>query len=257
MTVMATSALDSPSPWAGIGIAEDVEQIADAVRGRKWVDGSLAVAGGGLDGLATVSDPAGALAQFGVAWLIEHVKPLSEALDRLAGDPSAISGHAHTWQNVATCLYAESDALSQAIRRETAQWSGAAAEAYRTWATRRGQSVRTLADAALSLARMAEGAGALIGTVRLMVRDAIATVVARLTVYAGEILASGGLAAPVVAAQVASLCASWAARIARWLRELIATLRRLVGEGNRLTELIASLKKLLAERRGGSGDSGR
>jgi uncharacterized protein YukE len=255
---MATSALDSPSPWAGIRIAEDVEQIAAAVRDRNWVDASLGVAGGGLDGLATMSDPAGALAQFGVAWLIEHVKPLSEALDRLAGDPSEIAGHARTWQNVAICLYAEEDALSRAIRLETAQWSGAAADAYRAWVTRHGQPVRTLADAARALATMAEGAGALVGAVRLMVRDAIAAVVARLTVYAGELLATGGLATPLVAAQVAALCASWAARIARWLRELIASLRRLVGEGNRLAELVASLKKWLDEGRGGSGgDSGQ
>jgi hypothetical protein len=40
-----------------------------------------------LDALAFVSDPIGSLLQCGVAWIIDHVKPLSEALDWLAGDP--------------------------------------------------------------------------------------------------------------------------------------------------------------------------
>lgn len=244
------------SPWAGIGIAEDVDRIAAGVRDRSWVQGSLGVAGGGLDGLAMVADPAGALTRFGVGWLIEHVKPLSEVLDWLAGEPGEITRHAQSWQTVATSLHAEADSLTKAIVRETAEWSGAAAGAYRTGATRHEQSIRTLAEASTAMARMTEGAGALIGTVRLMVRDAIAAVVSRLVVYAGEILATAGLASPLVVGQVAALCAGWAARIARWLRELLASLRRLVGEGHRLAELIASLKKWLNEHRGGSGGDG-
>ena len=60
----------------------------------------------GLDALALVSDPVGALLQYGIAWLIAHVKPLSEALDWLAGDPAQITAHAQTWRNVAVSLRA-------------------------------------------------------------------------------------------------------------------------------------------------------
>jgi hypothetical protein len=47
---------------------------------------------------------------------MEHVKPLSEALDWLAGDPGQISAHAQTWRNVASRLSGEADALGQAVR---------------------------------------------------------------------------------------------------------------------------------------------
>ncbi len=67
--------------WAGVGPAEDIELIAQGVRNQSWVDGTLGAVGAGLDVLALVSDPVGALLQYGIAWLIEHVKPLSEALD--------------------------------------------------------------------------------------------------------------------------------------------------------------------------------
>jgi hypothetical protein len=113
------------------------------------------------------------------------------------------------------------------------------------------------------MALITEGAGTLIGTVRMMVRDAVATVVSRLIVYAAELLATAGLAAPLVAEQVATLCASWGARIARWLKGLIASLRRLLSEGGRLGQLIETLKTRLTgdptgpDGRGAGPDGGK
>jgi hypothetical protein len=128
----------------------------------------------------------------------------------------------------------DADALSRAVRDDLGEWSGAAATAYRQWAGRREQTLRTLALASETTAAITEAAGTLIGTVRLMVRDAVATVVSRLIVYAGELIATAGLATPLVVEQVATLCAAWGARIARWLRSLIASLRNL---GNAITRL--------------------
>ncbi|GAB2597888.1 hypothetical protein Aab01nite_73630 [Paractinoplanes abujensis] len=230
-----------PSAWAGVWIAEDVEQIAAGIRDGSWIDGTLGVVAGGLDALALITDPAGALLQYGIAWLIEHVKPLSEALDRLAGDPAQIAAHARTWRNVSVELAHQADDLTRTGWEELADWSGSAAGAYRAHASRQEQSVRILSRAADAMALMTEGAGALIGTVRLMIRDAVATVVSRLLVYAAELIATAGLATPVVAGQVSTLCASWGARIAHWLRDLVAALHRLAHAakslGGRVDEL--------------------
>jgi uncharacterized protein YukE len=201
--------------------------------------------GAGLDAPALVSDPVGALLQYGISWLIEHVKPLSEALDWLAGDPAQISAHAQTWRNVASSLRTESESLARAVTFDVTDWSGAASTAYRSWAAQRGQSLEALAKAADTLALMTEGAGMVIGTVRSMVRDAVATVVSRLIVYAGELIATAGLATPLVAEQVTTLCAAWAAKIAHWLKGLISSIRNLLREGDRLGRLIELLKKRL------------
>ena len=134
--------MNEPAPWAGVWIAEDIEQIVAAVESDSWVTGGLAVAGTGLDGLALAVDPLGSLLGYGIAWLIEHVKPLSEALDWLAGDPAQVAAHALVWRNAATSLAAEADSLAEAVRGEVADWSGSAADAYRQWAGRREQSVR-------------------------------------------------------------------------------------------------------------------
>ena len=239
--LVAARADQPTSAWAGIWIAEDIESIAHGVRSRRWVDGTLGVVGTGLDGLALASDPVGALLQYGISWLIEHVRPLSEALDWLAGDPAGIAAHARTWRNVAASLRAESDDLARAARTDLVEWRGAAADTYRRWAGQRDRSLRTVARASDTMALITEGAGMLVGTVRMMVRDAVATVVSRLVVYAGELVATAGLATPLVAEQAATLCAAWAVKIARWLRELIASIRNLLREAGRLGDLVAAL----------------
>ena len=235
--------VDAPkSPWAGIWIAEDIELIAQGVQNGSWIDGTLGAVGAGLDGLALVSDPAGALLQYGIAWLIEHVRPLSEALDWLAGDPAQITAQADTWRNVAGALTGNAQSLADAVRADLSDWSGTAAAAYHGWAARREQTLRTLARASDTMALITEAAGTLIGTVRLLVRDAVATVVSRLIGYAGELIATAGLATPLVVEQVTTLCASWGARIARWLRALIASLRKLAEAMTRLGRDVDDLK---------------
>jgi hypothetical protein len=242
---------DEPADaWSGVWIAEDIEQIATAVTDGSWVEGTLGVVSAGLDGLAFVSDPVGGLLQYGVAWLIEHVKPLSEALDWLAGDPAQISAHAQTWRNVAASLSDEADLLAHDARWDLPEWSGAAAEAYWKWSVEQELAVSGLARASDTMALVTEAAGGLIAAVRLMVRDAIATVVSRLIGYAGEVAGTLGLAMPLVAEQVATLCASWAARIGRWLRSLIASLRELAALTRRVGERIDEIKRILRRLHG-------
>ncbi|MEV0881862.1 WXG100 family type VII secretion target [Micromonospora echinofusca] len=250
--LVATAADTPPSAWAGIWICEDIELIAQGVRNGSWIDGTLGVVSAGLDALAFVSDPVGALLQYGIAWLIEHVKPLGEALDWLAGDPAQITAHAQTWRNVAASLRREAADLAAAVRTDVASWGGGAGPAYRAWAAEQQQAIGGLAKGADTLAAITEGAAGLVAAVRLLVRDAIATCVSRLIVYAGELVVTGGLAAPLVVEQVTTLVASWAGRIARLLRGLLASLRRLMPQIRQLGDLIEKLKQALS-RLGRSG----
>lgn len=98
---LVASRLEGPKDnLAGVWLAEDLDLIAQGIWNGSWIDGTLGVVGAGLDTLALVTDPVGTLLQYGISWLIEHVKPLSEALDWLAGDPAEIAAHAHTWQTL-------------------------------------------------------------------------------------------------------------------------------------------------------------
>jgi len=255
---LVAASVDGPKDaWSGVWIAEDIELIIQGVKNGSWVDGTLGVVGAGLDALALVSDPVGVLLQYGVSWIIEHVKPLSEALDWLAGDPGQIAGQAQTWRNVANDLQADADNLVRAAQWDISEWTGAAADAYRGWAKQQQQALEGLAKGAEAMAAITEGAGFLIAAVRIMVRDAIATLVSRLIVYAVEELASFGFATPLVVEQVATLCASWASKIAQWLRGLLKSLQTLAKNSKVLERAIEELKKILAKLRGKGEEPGR
>ena len=247
---VGSAGASTPAPWAGVWIAEDIEHIAAAVRGGSWIDGTLGSIGAGLDALAFVSDPVGGLLQYGIAWLIEHVKPLAEALDWLTGNPAEITAHATAWRTVAADLRTGSDDLFRSIGWDISEWSGAASESYRHHGRRHAERIEALSRASDVMAMMTEGAGMLVGTVRIMVRDAIAAVVSRLVVYAGELIATAGLATPLVAEQVGTLCASWAAKIARWLRAPLASLRRL---GDMTAQLARDIRTMHQPERGRYG----
>jgi hypothetical protein len=242
--LVATRRESTTDPWAGVWIAEDIELIIQGVNNGNWIDATLGGVGAGLDALALVSDPAGVLLQYGVAWIIEHVKPLSQALDWLAGDPAQIAAQAQTWRNVAASLRDDATDLARAVRWDVTEWAGIAGTAYRSWSNQQQAAITGLARAAEAMAAITECAGILIAGVRMLVRDAIATVVSRLIVYAAEEAFSLGAATPLVVEQVATLVASWAARIARWLRALLASLRRLAPVVRRLGDLIAELKEV-------------
>lgn len=252
MTVnpLVAASIDQPADaWAGVWIAEDIELIAQGVKSGSWVDTTLGVVGAGLDGLALMSDPVGVLLQYGVAWIIEHVEPLSEALDWLAGDPGQIAGNAQTWRNIAGSLRDDAADLTRSVRLDIADWTGSAADAYRSWSEQQRQALEALAKGAEAMALITEGAGFLISAVRMLVRDAIATLVSRLVVYAAEEVFSFGLATPLVAEQVTTLIASWAAKIARWLKSLIGSLRELGRVMTRLGKLIEEIRKILGKLR--------
>ncbi|WP_051367226.1 WXG100 family type VII secretion target [Hamadaea tsunoensis] len=242
--------IDGPKDaWAGVWLAEDIELIKQGIDNHSWVDGTLGVVGAGLDALALVSDPVGVLLQYGISWIIEHVKPLTEALDWLAGDPGQIAGHAQTWRNVAKSLHESATHLADGATDVTG-WQGSAADAYKAWTKQQQDAIEGLAKGAETMASITEGAGYLIAAVRILVRDAIATCVSRLIVYAAEELASFGIGTPLVVEQVTTLIASWAAKIARWLKALIGSLRKLMPIVRRLGEIIEDLKKILNKLRG-------
>lgn len=251
--IVAPIAGPTGNVWSGIWLAEDIEAIRQGVTSRSWVDSTLGGVGAGLDALATLSDPAGALMQYGLSWLIEHIRPLTEALDWLAGDPTRIAGHAQTWRNVATSVRADAAGLDQAAATDNL-WQGLAARAYDSWSAKQRTVLGGLATGADTMASITEGVAYLTAGVRTLVRDAIATVVSRAIEYAGEEVFSLGFATPWVIEQVSTLVAAWSARIGRLVAALRNSIARLTPLMRRLGDLIDRLAQLLRDMHGTDGN---
>lgn len=243
---LVAARVDSTTGWSGIGLAEDVDLLVGAFRSGSWIDGTIGGFAAGLDTLAVVVDPLGQLVSWGVAWLIEHLKPLSDALDWLAGDPDQITAYAGTWSNVAAALRTSATDLDAAVAADLAGWWGAAGTAYREHAGRHREALTGMGAAAEAMATVTTGTALVVALVRELVRDLIADFVSVLAIRLWEWLAIAGgtlgAATPWVVAQVSTLAARWATKIARLLSGLIASLRRVAPILRRLDGVLERLE---------------
>jgi hypothetical protein len=243
----------SSTTWnTGLGLVEDAAQVSSGIQNNSWVDGTLGGVGGALDIIGLALDPIGSLVAWGVSWLMEHVKPLKEALDWLAGNPDAINAHAQTWGNVSKFTGEAHQGYADAVRFETHTWVGESGDAYREHAGLHLTVLDGIAKASQGISYAVMGAGLLVALVRGIVRDLIAqfiaTLAARLPQWLAEIGFTIGVGTPVVIGQVSALVAKWVNKIQEFIRALLNSLRRLkpmIGKlGEILTELKALLKKL-------------
>ncbi|MFI9813555.1 WXG100 family type VII secretion target [Saccharothrix variisporea] len=236
---------DSTRWYSGIGIAESAADVKSGIESGSWVDIGLGVAGVGLEALSFVVDPLGSLLSAGVSWLIEHVKPLSDALDWLAGNADVVASHAATWKNVAKAVAEVRDDYARDVANDTAGWVGQAGDAYRAVAKNNAEVLSGASTAAEGFGSAVEMAGVVVAVVREVVRDLIADLVGRLISWALEVAFTLGLGTPVVVAQASAAVARWGAKIGDILKKLVRTISKLVPLLRKLGDVFAKVRKVL------------
>ncbi|MER7011248.1 WXG100 family type VII secretion target [Saccharopolyspora sp. NPDC000359] len=234
---------DSSEWYTGIGIVEAVADVGEAIASGNWVEAGYALLGAGLEALSAVLDPIGTGISWAVAWLIEYVQPLTDILDWLAGNADAVAAHAQTWRNVGDSLQATADAMQGDVNRDTAGWTGAAADAYRARLATTTELIRAQSEAAKALAAGTEMSGMLVGTIREVVRDLIADCIGRLVAWAIE--ASTGIGIAAVAVQATARVARWGARIMQVVQKLLTSLKNLLPLIDRLADLLTRIRRIL------------
>lgn len=219
---------DSTTALSGVPILESVEETKQGIESGNWASGVLGAAGAGLDALGMAMDPFGAILAAGVGWLMEHVGPVSDALDSLTGDPDEIKAHSQTWKNVSAELADIGAEMTRLVKADTEGWTGAAGDAYRE----RSGEIATLIEAAQKAAAgAADGvgtAGEVVGAVRMFVRDIIAELVGHLVSWALQVVATLGIGLTWVVPQVIEEVAKVASRIAEITTKLVRAMQQLV-----------------------------
>lgn len=205
-----------------------------------------------------VVDPIGTLIQYGVSWLIEHVQPLKEALDWLAGNPPVIQSFSDTWANVAKEVNTVAGDLSNEVKNGTAGWKGTAADAYRDSGA---QQVDAIAGAATLADGISAGVmimGQVVAMVRETVRDLIGELIGKLISWALEEACTLGFATPLVAVQATTAITKAITKVGDLIRKLVKTIgnvtpkiRKIVDKLGEIMEKLAKLGKKL----GGGGTS--
>ncbi len=185
---------------AGFALAAQLNQSTRELNQATWADTEISVKDGALEVLGTILNPAQALLGAGVNWLIEHIEPLREAVDQLAGDPASITAYADAWQAVATKLTSAQERLGEIVGPDTQGWTGEAGDLYRAQARQQQGGLAAVAATAEAVAAAVRSAGTVIGSVRDMVKaiivEAVSTILSRLPIWLGLVSATLGLALP-------------------------------------------------------------
>lgn len=246
------------TPYAGIGILDSARGCSAALGNGEWIDAGVDALETGLAYADYLENPAGALLGWGVDWLFEHVKALSEPLDWLAGNPDAITAHAQTWGNIADAVTAAGQDYLRAAGGDITSWRGAAADAYRRRATDTSYLFEAMAVAADAIRVTVTLSGQVVNAVREKIRKWIAALVGDLIAWLTEATATVGLAAPVVAEQATVAIAKQAVQIAQLLIKLHKTISTLMPLLRHLGEVFRTLQGALdaVHANGGSAISG-
>jgi hypothetical protein len=212
----ATEGAGFVSGWADLGAAlsaehADGQQIA------------FAAAGAGLDTLGVLLHPFDELLQAGFGWLIEHVDFLREPVDALAGDPDDVLAQARSWQHLAGELQAA--AAEQQRAATVPGWEGTAAAGYRQAAGELQVALREAAAQAAELSRLVLLTGVAVGTVRALIRDAIAEFLATVVQY---LLAAGTLAFLTAGGSLATVVLSIVVRAVELAQDIGRRVQRLL-----------------------------
>ena len=233
---------DTTTPLAGTFLLEDGEALVQAINDKDWVAGGLAVVGGAFDAAAAASDPIGTLIAMGLGWVLDHVQPFNTWLEQLTGDADQVKAHAATWKNVHKHLQATAEAMASHVTTDLADMNGRTITAYQGAAGDMTRVINAAGTWAGAIGTALDITAFIVQFVHDFVRDAISEVVGSILSYAAELIATFGLAWPIVAEQIATRIASLIGQVGRNVKNLVTSARNLVKKLTDLKTLFHTLK---------------
>jgi hypothetical protein len=234
----------------GIGVAESAMDAFNGIKDGDWVSGGLGVLGLAGEVASAAIDPFGYLMSSVASFLMEHIQPLKDMLDSLAGDPPVIQSYSQTWGNVAKSLEESQVTFANAVKNGTSGWQGSAADAYRQQAAEQAEAIGGAATVAGAIGTVVMIMGEVVAFVREFVRQLIADLVGKLISWVMETVFSLGFGTPVVVAQAVTAISEWGAKIAEKLKDLLETIRRVSPLLGKLGDVFAKIIKIFGKLAG-------
>ncbi|MET8999463.1 DUF6531 domain-containing protein [Amycolatopsis sp. NPDC004169] len=245
---------DSTTAISGLPLLESANDLKEGIEKGDWASIAMGAVGVALDTLSMALDPFGAILAAGVGWLLEHVGPLSAALDALTGDADQIKAQSETWANVAKELGAVGQDLTDMVKADLQSWTGNAADQYRS---RAADTVDILTAAQKGCEGASSGvktAGEVVAAVRMLVRDIIAELVGHLISWALQVVFTLGIGLTWVVPQVVAAVAKTASKIADLTKRLVTALKALVPLLKKAGTLFDDAAKALRKIKPGKAD---
>lgn len=241
---LTADTVDLATPFTGLGIIEDGESLQTAIASGDWAGELIAQASLAVGGAAAIVDPIGTLASMGLSWTLEHMEPLRGWVNDLTGDAGQVAGFAQTWHNIADLVTQRADELDASMG-QILDMDGATIEAYRAFQSDVVDHVRAAGTWAGAFASGLEICSAIVQGVHDFVRELLSSVVASVIIWAGELVGTGFLAAPIVVEQIALRVAILAGRAGRLIVRLLRAVDTLMRLLDQLGTVFADLTRVL------------
>lgn len=241
--LIKTDAADDRSALEGAGLFQDFWDAGTAVADGNWTEGLLnaAFGAGGLAEL--VADPIGTLASAAVGWAMEFFPWLREPLDWLTGDQTALENMVGTWENVGKELEKISTDLQDTVKRDSAAWEGASADAYRAFAEDRAATYAGVATGANAIAKLVDICKTILSVVRSIVRDLISECVGKLISiacrYPGPALPAG------MATEGTAEAVKTGSKCMEWIKKLLKAFKKAQELFHRISDIFRRVKGAL------------
>ncbi len=234
--------------WAGgIGIAESSMDAFNGIKDGDWVSGGLGMLSLAGEIAGAAIDPFGYLMSSVASFLMEHVQPLKDMLDSVAGNPPVIQSYADTWGNVSKALGERKTDFDNAVKNGTTGWTGAGADAYRKFAAEHSEALSGAATVAGAISTVTMIMGQVVSFVRETVRQLIADLVGKLIAWVMEEVFSLGFGTPVVVAQASAAIAKWGKKIGELLKKLTDTIRKVSPLLSKLVDIFEKIAKVFGK----------
>ncbi len=241
--LIKTDAADDRKVWEGAGLVQDFLDAGDAVADGNWTEG-LVNAAFGAGGLAElVADPIGTLASAAVGWAMEFFPWLREPLDWLTGDQVALENMVGTWENVGKELEKISTDLQDTVKKDSAAWEGASADAYRAFAEDRAATYAGVATGANAISKLVDICKTILSVVRSIVRDLISECVGKLISiacrYPGPALPAG------MATEGTAEAVKTGSKCMEWIKKLLKAFKKAQELFHRISDIFRRVKGAL------------
>jgi hypothetical protein len=246
-----TAKVNDQQQWfTGIGPVEGLDMIINRVDDESWLEAGLKIGLGsvtvGLEAASFWWDPIGTLLRWAASWVMEKLEPAKRFLDKLAGNPPVIEAYAATWGNVGKLVNETADEIDAAVAKDLGDWQGEASATYRAEIGEKVTALREAAKLCASSGRWTQVISMLVGTVRGIVRELIASLIAWLvksigwTVLCGPFGVSEACRTAVLEiARVTNLVVDFVGKLTRSLGNLQARLPDVLGAFNQVAQKLA------------------
>ncbi|MEU4518447.1 hypothetical protein AB0F52_06960 [Amycolatopsis sp. NPDC024027] len=241
--LIKTDAADDRSALEGAGLFQDFWDAGTAVADGNWTEGLVNAAFGAGDIAELVADPIGTLASAAVGWAMEFFPWLREPLDWLTGDQTALENMVGTWENVGKELEKISTDLQDTVKKDSAAWEGASADAYRAFAEDRAATYAGVATGANAIAKLVDICKTILSVVRSIVRDLISECVGKLVSIACRF---PGPALPVgMATEGTAEAVKTGSKCMEWIKKLLKAFKKAQELFHRISDIFRRVKGAL------------